>query len=78
LQPSALNEELDLGEEWMSPFIGRIALAAMMAASVYTGAIAHDMREILARKGKLRVGVYPGSPTSMVRDEKTGETHGLS
>jgi len=62
----------------MSPFIGRIALAAMMAASVYTGAIAHDMREILAPKGKLRVGVYPGSPTSMVRDEKTGETHGLS
>ncbi len=56
----------------------RIALAAIMAASVFTGASAQDMREILAPKGKLRVGVYPGSPTSMVRDEKTGETHGLS
>jgi polar amino acid transport system substrate-binding protein len=56
----------------------RIALAAMMAASVLNGASAQDMREILAPKGKLRVGVYPGSPTSMVRDEKTGETHGLS
>jgi polar amino acid transport system substrate-binding protein len=49
-----------------------------MAASLFTSALAQDMREILAPKGKLRVGVYPGSPTSMVRDEKTGETHGLS
>lgn len=62
----------------MCPGIMRIALAAIMAASVFTGASAQDMREILAPKGKLRVGVYPGSPTSMVRDEKTGETHGLS
>jgi polar amino acid transport system substrate-binding protein len=56
----------------------RIALGAMMAASVFGSASAQDMREVLAPKGKLRVGVYPGSPTSMVRDEKTGETHGLS
>jgi polar amino acid transport system substrate-binding protein len=56
----------------------RIALAAIMAASPFTSALAQDMREILAPKGKLRVGVYPGSPTSMVRDEKTGEIHGLS
>jgi polar amino acid transport system substrate-binding protein len=55
-----------------------IAIALVIAASASTGALAQDMREILAPKGKLRVGVYPGSPTSLVRDEKTGETHGLS
>jgi polar amino acid transport system substrate-binding protein len=62
----------------MCSLIPRLVLAAMMAASAFSGASAQDMRQILAPKGKLRVGVYPGSPTSMVRDEKTGETHGLS
>jgi ABC-type amino acid transport substrate-binding protein len=27
--------------------------------------------------GKLRVGAFPRSPLSMVRDSKTGEMHGL-
>ncbi|MGZ5871467.1 MAG: transporter substrate-binding domain-containing protein [Bradyrhizobium sp.] len=40
--------------------------------------MAQDAREILAPKGKLRVGAYLGSPLSMVRDSKTGEIHGLS
>jgi len=62
----------------MSPCIVRIALAVMMVTSVFTGAQAQDMREILAPKGKLRVGVYLGSPTSMVRDGKIGEFHGLA
>ena len=39
---------------------------------------AQDTRNDLAPTGKLRVGAYPGSPLSMVRDQKTGETHGLS
>jgi polar amino acid transport system substrate-binding protein len=34
-------------------------------------------REILAPKGRLRVGVFSGSPLSMARDSRTGETHGL-
>jgi polar amino acid transport system substrate-binding protein len=33
-------------------------------------------REILAPKGKLRVGAFPGSPLSMATD-RTGEIHGL-
>jgi polar amino acid transport system substrate-binding protein len=37
-----------------------------------------DAREVLAPRGKLRVGAFPGSPLSMVRDRKTGELHGLS
>jgi polar amino acid transport system substrate-binding protein len=31
-----------------------------------------------APTGRLRVGVYPGSPTSMVRDRASGETKGLA
>jgi polar amino acid transport system substrate-binding protein len=35
------------------------------------------MRDVLAPKGKLRVGVFPGSPLSMALDHATGEMHGL-
>lgn len=34
--------------------------------------------QILAPGGKLRVGVYLGSPTSMVRQGASGETHGVA
>ena len=54
------------------------ALAATMCAAVASGAFAQDAKEILAPNGKLRVGVYYGSPTSMVRDPRTNEIHGLS
>ena len=37
-----------------------------------------QVRAALAPTGTLRVGVYPGSPTSMVRDEKTGKTAGVA
>jgi polar amino acid transport system substrate-binding protein len=36
------------------------------------------VKEILAPTGKLRVGVYAGSPTSMVRKAGSDETHGVS
>ena len=62
----------------MFPGIVKMAVAVVVAASASTGAQAQEAREILAPTGKLRVGVYPGSPTSMVRDNKTGEVHGLS
>jgi len=55
-----------------------VAMAAAAVASSAFGALAQDARQILAPKGKLRVGVYLGSPTSMVRDSKTSEVHGLS
>jgi polar amino acid transport system substrate-binding protein len=35
------------------------------------------MRDVLAPTGKLRVGVFPGSPLSMALDRATGEMHGL-
>jgi polar amino acid transport system substrate-binding protein len=34
-------------------------------------------RAVLAPTGKLRVGVYPGSPLSMLADRATGEVRGL-
>jgi polar amino acid transport system substrate-binding protein len=37
-----------------------------------------EVRQVLAPTGKLRVGVYPGSPTSMIRDAVSGETKGVS
>jgi polar amino acid transport system substrate-binding protein len=33
--------------------------------------------EILAPRGTLRVGAFPGSPLSMARDSQTGEMHGI-
>ena len=54
------------------------ALAAAMLVTMTLGAFAQDAKEMLAPKGKLRIGVYYGSPTSMVRDPKTNEIHGLS
>src|ERR1035441_772856 len=55
-----------------------IVTAAAAAAAAAAGALARDARGVLAPKGKLRVGAFPGSPLSMVRDNKTGEMHGLS
>jgi polar amino acid transport system substrate-binding protein len=60
----------------MNRFVIALAVASF-AASAF-GALAQDARQILAPTGKLRVGVYYGSPTSMVRDGKTNEVHGLS
>jgi len=72
-----MYEGLDFKENSMNPSIAVMAAAAMLAATSF-GAFASDTRDILAPKGRLRVGVYLGSPTSMVRDSKTGATHGVS
>jgi polar amino acid transport system substrate-binding protein len=37
-----------------------------------------DVRQAAAPTGRLRVGLYPGSPTSMIRDRASGETRGLA
>jgi len=62
--------------------IGRLLVRAMIAMAVpvtMSDAVsAKDARDVLAPQGRLRVGVYLGSPTSMVRNSNSGETHGLS
>src|ERR1700756_1212958 len=61
----------------MKLFVAIVLAAFTLAASAF-GAFAEDARAILAPTGKLRIGVYFGSPTSLVRDSKTNEFHGLS
>lgn len=61
----------------MKTWIVVMAASAMLAASLPC-AFAQDAKAILAPTGKLRVGVYLGSPTSLVHDPRTGESHGLS
>jgi polar amino acid transport system substrate-binding protein len=62
--------------------IARLFVSAMIAmavtAIISTEVSAQDAREVLAPQGRLRVGVYPGSPTSMVQPSSTREAHGLS
>ncbi|MEY2948515.1 MAG: transporter glutamine-binding protein GlnH precursor [Pseudomonadota bacterium] len=41
-------------------------------------AVTAEVRQALAPSGVLRVGVYPGSPTSWVKDPKTGESVGIA
>jgi polar amino acid transport system substrate-binding protein len=54
-----------------------LALSLTACAGLRTGP-GPEVRQALAPTGKLRVGVYPGSPTSMVRDPGSGETRGVS
>ena len=55
-----------------------IATAAIALVASVVGGFAQDAQTTLAPTGKLRIGVYYGSPTSLVRDSKTNEFHGLS
>jgi polar amino acid transport system substrate-binding protein len=63
------------------PHSRRLARSALLAVAVIgsLGAAARADGEvkILAPGGTLRVGIYPGSPTSMVTDA-SGKPHGLS
>ena len=56
---------------------GIVAAAAVAACATLAPAPSSDMRNALAPGGKLRVGVYAGSPTSMVRGA-SGEIRGVS
>lgn len=55
--------------------VARLALFAL--ALLATPALADGERLVLAPSGALRVGIYPGSPTSVVTDA-AGQPHGLS
>jgi polar amino acid transport system substrate-binding protein len=50
----------------------------MMGALGVLCAYAGGEKELLAPTGHLRIGVYPGSPTSMVTDASTGQIHGVT
>ncbi|MCP3390424.1 ABC transporter substrate-binding protein [Bradyrhizobium sp. CCGB12] len=65
----------------MSTFSRRLARSALLAfavvASLDAPARADGEAKLLAPSGALRVGIYPGSPTSMVTDA-AGKPHGLA
>ena len=54
-----------------------LAAIALSLAACASAPVAPEVRQALAPTGKLRVGVYPGSPTSMVKDA-SGETRGVT
>jgi polar amino acid transport system substrate-binding protein len=59
-----------------------LLVGVIVSASNVCALTAHaqttTVKEVLAPTGKLRVGVYPGSPTSMVKAANTGEIHGIA
>ena len=48
------------------------------SARAKADAVSAEVRQALAPSGVLRVRVYPGSPTSWVKDPKTGESVGIA
>ena len=62
--------------------LASVALSLLFAACggnpVAADAQIERAQTALAPGGKLRVGVYPGSPTSMLRDAASGETRGVT
>jgi len=61
----------------MRNFLGRALLAAAIISLVGAPARADGEARLLAPSGTLRVGIYPGSPTSMVTDA-AGKPRGLA
>jgi len=80
LLPGAGDKEEPMNVQNVLMFV----LAMTMTVAAQDGRIstaapaAPDVRQAVAPSGKLRVGVYPGSPTSMVRDRTTGDVKGLT
>lgn len=58
---------------------GCIAVSSLLAGCATVGPSSDaQARETLAPTGQLRVGIYNGSPTSMVRDARTGQAVGVA
>ncbi|MGZ5033337.1 MAG: transporter substrate-binding domain-containing protein [Usitatibacter sp.] len=56
-----------------------LAVAALLFGACSSPPIAptEQVRQVLAPGGKLRVGLYPGSPTSLIEDPASGEARGV-
>ena len=59
-------------------FLAIAAVALVACASSMPPMASPVERQALAPRGVLRVGVYPGSPVSLMRDPKSGEAKGIS
>lgn len=58
-------------------FTRTVLLAAAIIGFIGAPARADGEAKLLAPSGTLRVGIYPGSPTSMITDA-SGKPHGLA
>jgi polar amino acid transport system substrate-binding protein len=58
--------------------LANVGLVVLISASYAPSVHAADEKELLAPTGHLRVGVYAGSPTSMVTDPNTKQIHGVT
>ncbi len=54
------------------------ATTTLLIIGCVSAGVTPELRHSLAPTGELRVGVYPGSPTSMIRDPASGEVKGVS
>jgi polar amino acid transport system substrate-binding protein len=57
--------------------VAGIGLAVLAIGGTHPAHAAGE-KELLAPSGHLRVGVYPGSPTSLLTDPNTKQTHGVT
>jgi polar amino acid transport system substrate-binding protein len=57
---------------------GFAALFLSGCSSMQGSAHKNELAPVLAPSGKLKIGYYLGSPTSMVKDPRTGESRGLT
>ena len=63
----------------MNRRLSALVLSLLLTACAGTSTAPRpEIKQALAPTGKLRVGVYPGSPTSMLRDPASGEVKGVS
>ena len=71
---------------WLHSLILALALGLSACADLPTGSVpgvlqvqaSDSVRQALAPSGRLRVGVYPGSPTSSVTSPRTGQPAGIA
>jgi polar amino acid transport system substrate-binding protein len=83
-----MNSLFDRGRWYRGLVVSFFALVALSAcvgrqpassdASIAQATAAPWVQQALAPQGVLRVGVYLGSPTSLVRDAKTGASYGVA
>jgi polar amino acid transport system substrate-binding protein len=64
-----------LRRSWL---VGLLAAVSLAGCGALAPTLDPQVRQTLAPTGKLRVGVYAGSPTSMVQDAKTGQKVGVA
>ena len=74
-----LIEPGDPMRRMMVKLVAALAIAGslVVAGGSAAGAADPDMQQVLAPTGKLRVGLYPGTPTSILPDAQSGGPRGV-